>query len=259
MMYKRFFALFCFLSICFFTTTETLAQSRENEVDAQGRRQGAWKTYTPEGVLKFEGQFKDDKPFGTFTYYYADGKKRAVTTFEEGGKAHTEVYSKEGKKIADGNYIDKKRDGLWQFYSDFDGALISEEHYKDGQKEGEMINYYPDNGKIAEKVNFVKDWEDGPYYQYFEDGKIAAQGTYKAGMLVGDYKFFFMNGKVQLEGKYLNGQKEGDWHYYDKEGDLIKTEKFKAGKIVDVKVFKEIPEEEMKVIDEKELSKEMKK
>ena len=45
-----------------------------NKTDAQGRKQGSWQKFHPNGKLRYKGQFKDDKPIGTFQYYSDEGE-----------------------------------------------------------------------------------------------------------------------------------------------------------------------------------------
>ena len=41
-----------------------------NKVDSKGRKQGVWqKTYPNSRAIEYKGQFKDDKPVGTFYYF----------------------------------------------------------------------------------------------------------------------------------------------------------------------------------------------
>ena len=63
--------------ILVFTSGLSIAQL--NQTDSKGRKQGEWaKTYPKSRVYQYKGQFKDDKPIGTFTYYYESGKVKAV-------------------------------------------------------------------------------------------------------------------------------------------------------------------------------------
>ncbi|MFA8451357.1 MAG: toxin-antitoxin system YwqK family antitoxin [Bacteroidales bacterium] len=232
--------------LLFILSFNVFAQMTENVVDEQGKRQGVWKSYTPEGKLKFTGQFKDDQPYGTFTYYYPTGEKKAVTSFEEKGMANTQVFHKNGQLMAKGAYKNKKRDGKWLFYSDYDGKLVSEENYSNGIRNGNMINYFPESGKIAEQVNFKNDWEDGPYKQFYENGNLQVKGTYKQGKLVGEVFYYFSSGNTKVKGQYKNGVKEGYWSFYNEKGVLTKNEKYKNGKIVDTKEFIKTEPEEIK-------------
>ena len=54
-----------------------------NKTDASGRKQGVWKKYE-KGKLVYEGQFKDNVPYGTFRYYHTNGKLKSTTDFIQG-------------------------------------------------------------------------------------------------------------------------------------------------------------------------------
>ena len=57
-----------------------------NRTDEQGLKQGYWIKLDEEGMLKYEGTFKDNNPTGNFIYYYPDGVVRARSTFYDDGK-----------------------------------------------------------------------------------------------------------------------------------------------------------------------------
>ena len=41
----------------------------ENKIDANGQKQGEWKKYHENGMLRYIGTFKNDKPIDEFKYY----------------------------------------------------------------------------------------------------------------------------------------------------------------------------------------------
>ena len=45
----------------------------DNKTDVKGHKQGEWKKYHPNGMLRYVGNFKNDKPVGEFKYYYDTG------------------------------------------------------------------------------------------------------------------------------------------------------------------------------------------
>src|SRR5687768_5419253 len=55
-----------------------------NTTDAQGRKQGAWKKLDEQGTVIYVGQFKDDKPYGLFTYFDTEGFKMTEMDFGNG-------------------------------------------------------------------------------------------------------------------------------------------------------------------------------
>ncbi|MDQ3101147.1 MAG: hypothetical protein M3R08_07155, partial [Bacteroidota bacterium] len=61
----------------FFLITQVLVAQPPSELngsDAQGRKQGAWAKTWSNDTLRYEGQFKDDLPFGEFKHYDEEGR-----------------------------------------------------------------------------------------------------------------------------------------------------------------------------------------
>jgi antitoxin component YwqK of YwqJK toxin-antitoxin module len=84
----------------------TLNGQTVNQKDAQGRKQGVWqKTYPKSRALEYKGQFKDDKPVGTFTYYYQSTKVKATIKHDEKtGRSEALMYQESGVIFARGIY-----------------------------------------------------------------------------------------------------------------------------------------------------------
>ncbi|MEO6240313.1 MAG: hypothetical protein ABIQ40_03230 [Bacteroidia bacterium] len=71
----------------------------------------------------------------------------------------------------------------------------------------------------------------------------------KRGYLIGQYCKWNENGRLVIEGNFATteivyttiqdgigfGQKEGKWKYYDNNGKLLRSEKYKKGKLIDKK------------------------
>ena len=55
------------ISFCLFALTINAQQV--NQTDKNGLKQGRWeKTYT-NGAIRYQGQFRNDKPYGEFKYF----------------------------------------------------------------------------------------------------------------------------------------------------------------------------------------------
>ena len=97
--------------------------------------------------------------------------------------------------LREGNYIDGKKEGLWQNYYK-DGRLASEGNYIDGKKEG-LWEFYHDNGI---KIQILK-----------------SKGNYIDGKQEGLWEFYHDNSEVQIlksKGNYIDGKREGLWELY---------------------------------------------
>jgi len=202
-----------------------------NQVDDLGRKQGKWLKTFPNGVTKYEGQFRNDQPYGEFKYYYKDAKLKAVTHFSDDGIiAHTATYHENGNPMAKGKYINQQRDSTWNFYSDMDGSIVMKEDYKNGMLDGKSILFFPGKNQPDEITNYVQDVKEGPYLKYFPDGKIMTKGTYKNDRLEGDFNVYYDNGKTEIKGYYKNGIQIGNWQYFNEKGEPLTEKEYKKQK-----------------------------
>ncbi len=209
-----------------------------NVTDASGKKQGKWKKVDELGTCIYVGQFKDDTPFGIFTYFDTNGKKMTEMNFLNGGKVnYGKMYSISGKLQAQGKYINQQKDSVWTFYTE-DGLFLSEERYKNGKKEGKSVIYYPGTKQPAEIKYYKNNVEDSVWMQYYADGKKKAEGTYKMGNYEGRAVWYMQDGRVNIVGNYKNSLKDGIWEYYWQNPnnkfayELKGKETWKAGKMI---------------------------
>src|SRR5690554_1764970 len=81
--------------------------SQLNQVDEKGRKQGVWmKTYDDDhDLIRYKGQFKDNRPVGKFIYYYPNGKVRSIINHDENSnRSEAYFYHLNEKLIAHGIY-----------------------------------------------------------------------------------------------------------------------------------------------------------
>ena len=208
-----------------------------NQVDDQGHKQGNWRTVDEAGNLKFEGAFINDIPVGTFTFYYPDGKIRAVSVmFDNGKRSRTKLFHPNGRLMGEGNYLNKVKDSTWNYYSDFDGVRLSSEYYIEGALDGNVVNYYP-QGDVAEEIPYKMGLKDGVWKQYFTDGKLKLKATYINDMLEGMMFVYYQNGVPEVSGIYKNNFKDGPWLYFTDKGVAYKKETFLKGSLKKTETF----------------------
>lgn len=200
-----------------------------NNTDASGKKQGKWtKTYS-NGVPRYEGQFKNNMPYGDFKYYYESGSIKAVNSFSPDGIiCRSKNYHENGKLKAIGKYIKQKKDSTWTYYSEIDEVVILKENYKHGVLTGTVTAYYPENKKIAELTTYENGEKNGEFKKYFADGTIMAEGYFTKGLPDKAFVSYYPNGKTKVKGKYKNGLRVGEWKYYDEKGKSITEDEFKS-------------------------------
>lgn len=201
------------------------AQDQINVTDKNGKKQGVWKKYE-NGKLLYEGQFKDDVPYGIFKYYYPNGKLKSKTEFIQGvHKVRTVIYHDNGHKASEGAYIDQQKDGEWRYYSNRD-TLIKVENYQEGKRNGQWLTYSP-AGILLEECNYLKDKRNGLYKTYYLNGVVSLEEQYVAGKVNGKSTSYYPNQKISVTGNYHNGYHDGEWNSYDVNGKLRSTKVYK--------------------------------
>jgi len=152
----------------------------EYQVDAQGQRNGFYKSYNPDGILLFSYNYKNGKEHGNCIDYAGQREGREIYCY---GKALSERVMEDGKIISE-KYYSCDNNSNYLVYSK---KLISPNLY-------ENITYHK-NGKLNEKFNensfFQK--EKGMYERFYENGRLAEKGMIDNGKF-GKWIGFYENG-----------------------------------------------------------------
>lgn len=228
-----------------------------NVVDDQGLKQGLWVTKYPDNTtLKEYGAYADDKKDGAWSTFHPNGLINLVEYYKD-GELHGPTYaiSKKGELLKMLQYVDGKPDGKHHYY--FSGGRTKKiEHYENGLLEG-LVKENNRSGAPKEEATYSKGQKDGIAKWYFakEDCGVSNEYTYKMGQIhgpvrnyycggklksevqyvdnqrQGDYREFFEEGPIKTEGQYKDGKKDGTWVYYQEDGSVEKKEKYKNGEL----------------------------
>ena len=175
------------------------------------------KVFFPSGVMKS-------------IVHYKDGSSTATSKGIKHGSE--EVYYVNGKLAYKVNYINGKRDGFLRWH-ETDGHLIKETHFKMGKQHGWEKVYFP-NGTLQHSVKFVNDKREGYLKEYYDTAVLANSVKFVKGKREGPYKRYHDNGKLMSEVLYVHNFKEGQEKWYDRHGGLVKKERHKMDRPVDV-------------------------
>lgn len=209
----------------------------QNETDAQGRKQGHWVKTAKNGKKIKEGNFKDNYPVDTFYYYDSKGKVTIKNYFyDEGRKNYTWLMFPNGKVQAEGEYINKQKQGTWKYYNE-KGKRITEVEYKDNQKQGKETIYDDEGKEVLQITTFDKGKREGAFFKSLQSyGYYTA--NYKNDVLQGDYKEYYPTKLIRQKGQYINGNKEGKWLVYIPNGKVVQEFVYQKDELVeDVVVF----------------------
>ena len=235
----------------------------EGTYDKNGKKDGLWKYYHPNGRLKEKQKMEDGDGADTAYIYlpngllnlkipYEDGKiKGKVKMYKNGALTRSIPY--DDGSIGSGELIEYhpignvdvkysitegKANGVFKSYYD------SEEIYRtgkfdEGDLQGERTTYFR-TGDVSYKENFVDDLREEEYISYFRGGQIQAQGKFKEGNKIGSWEYFYRNGnKSKVQNFDDRGKENGLETKFTKEGWKISEHSFKKGVVDGYKYFNE--------------------
>ncbi len=205
-----------------------------NQTDSEGRRHGLWKKQYPNGRLVYEGHFRHGKPVGEWKRYHEGGQPKAVIVYaEDSDSAYTQLFNPRGKKVAEGNYIDKTRAGKWKFFSG--EQKIAAENYSRGLKHGVSKTFY-ETGELLQSTEWKDGIQEGKHQVFYKNGEPYMQCKYSNNQRNGLYFTYHQNGRVEMEAYYKNNLRHGDWKFYDEDGAHLYTLKYDDGKLLNPEV-----------------------
>lgn len=237
-----------------------------NQVDAQGRKQGRWMKLYKNGNLAYNVFFVDNRPVGEYKRFHENGQLQALLMYDSLGQhARAALFDETGRKIAEGNYIGKLKDSIWDYYSynrnvaEMEAEylnysvkkgevvyLVAKESYRNGVKHGIWTKYLPSGAK-TEETTYENDVENGLHRQFFPDGKVKVLITMKNGLRHGPYSLYYPDGDTDTEGVYVSGERHGVWKMYDIKGELIREINYRYGKVLNKEV---VDQEETELMEE---------
>jgi uncharacterized protein len=127
--------------------------------------------YNVDGTVEMKGEIRNGKEEGTFTWYYPNGNKKWIETFEKGISTDT----------------------IYCYYEN--GNLKRKAHppYRSNRK---SIEYY-ETGELK-IVSFINDGEsiDSTWTAYYQNGRIKETGRLMNGRRLGYWKYYDYDGQL---------------------------------------------------------------
>lgn len=216
-----------------------------NQTDSNGLRQGLWQKQQENGRLAYEGQFKDDKPVGEWKRYHPGGQLKALIEYK-GDTAYTQLFDVWRKKIAEGNYLNQQKEGVWRIYQN--NILVADESYQQGVRNG-IAHQYFENGKVMEESQWKNGKKDGDYQLFYPSGKPYIQCKMKEDQRHGLFLVYYENGLMEREAAYKNGLRDGEWQFFNQDGELAYTLFYAQGEILNPQVRDSIANLEMQELE----------
>ena len=199
-------------------------EEKINRKDAEGLKQGMWKTFYPNNAVKTEITYLDDKMNGYLKEYAINGSVVNTTKYISG------VLQTNAPELA-------KLDVRTEY---FEGGIVKfTGTYKEGVAQGIHREFSPEGKVIAAKIytdgvlmgEGILDTiglQQGKWKEYHTNGELKSQGEYINSKRVGEWKFFHPNGKTEQQGKYdRKGKAQGPWKWYHESGNILREESYR--------------------------------
>ncbi len=231
----RRYNLFSVLLIFIFVTGAFEVKAQVDQTDSRGMKEGKWIGYYQDGTVRYEGFFKDNKPAGLMKRYYQGGVLKAELSFYmQGSRSRAVLYDTTGKLFAKGNYVEARKDSVWNYYKD--GTLLFTDSYQNGKKCGSSRLFYPDG-----KIFIESEWKDGQlngsYKKYSTTGKLIMATRYLNNQSEGLCVVYNESGQEEVEGNYKANARNGAWTYYTPTGKVRYVLNYKNGEIQNPQVL----------------------
>jgi antitoxin component YwqK of YwqJK toxin-antitoxin module len=198
----------------------------EGEVSDVGALQGHWIEYYGTGEKRAEGEYKDGRKDGPWTFYHREGQVEQKGVYVAGLPQGEWVwFFTSGARHREERYRKGREDGASAEY-DTTGAVITQGEYIDGMKDGPWLYNVGDHKEVGAYKDGLK---DGEWVHTYVNGKRNFVGAFVNGDPKGKHRWWWPNGELKQEARYVGGLLEGDVNHYDEFGNLVLTIKYKNG------------------------------
>ena len=180
-----------------------------------GKIHGELKQFFKDKSLMTQTNYKEQEIDGEYVTFFQDGKKRIEGNYIMGKLAcEYKEWHANGKLSLHSYYKVGKKDGEHKSWNE-NGVLQVHSHYLDGNLDGEYKDYYP-NGELFHHSNWKDGFLEGEYKKYHQNGRLGCLCYYKNNLKHGEYKLFYESGRKYIVTNYVEDQEEGEKKvYYD--------------------------------------------
>lgn len=227
-------------------------------VYSNGVRNGRSRSWFKNGAPEQLAYYVNNVPNGEVYEYYQDSMPWSESEYKMGVRhgRYYQFHKKSGCPAIESYYKNGKLDSIRRVWSEVNCGLIEEEHYINGQKDGEFV-LYDFTGDTLTVKHFSKGLLNGEYLNYYNktqpeidpttgvvksyDTKrgIEVRGNYKDDKPDGFWEYGLVSNYQHREGNYEAGVMVGHWIFYDTKGRVLMEQDYdNDGNIVKEKLYK---------------------
>jgi antitoxin component YwqK of YwqJK toxin-antitoxin module len=200
-------------------------------VTTDGKKEGPWIDYYPEGNKKAEGYYNNGLKNNTWIYYYPKGSVEQTGSYQNGKlSGQWKWYYRNGNLRKEEYFIFGLLDGEYIEYADSVlPVIIAKGNYIQGEKEG---NWIYDIGDQKEYGKYVLGMKNGKWYRkYKSNDTLAFEGFYLQDLPDGKHIYYYPNQELKEIQYYDTGKKIKSWVKYDENGEIILVVQYRDDEI----------------------------
>ena len=193
----------------------TVVDGKKGEVTRLGE-----KMYYENGKLMYEKHFDNDRPTGTWHFFYDNGNPHAEVNFNNADlkKCDWKIYSRDG-----GDFYPDPYDSMRVLELTPDYRPLSVAYYIG---DTEMRYQFNDNYTINLRGMVKNGLKEGRWECFYANGQKMLEAQFSGGIENGAYNSYRENGLPYFRGFYINGKRANVWEYYDETGELADRKDF---------------------------------
>lgn len=134
----------------------------------------------------------------------------------------------EGQLREIGHWENGEQNGLFEAWTD-KGVLVDHGIFKDGERDGETVQYWPDTGKLKVKARYRAGKLNGLVEQYYPSGTVQLKHMYADHQLHGEALDYFENGQLRSSVNFEHGKQSGPFKLFSDDGQLLEEGMLKNG------------------------------
>ena len=170
---------------------------------------------------------RDGKPFSGRVKTLTDSGY-SIYAYKDGDLDGLNVVFSEGKLREIGHWESGLQNGLFEAWT-AEGILVDHGLFKDGERDGETIQYWPETGKLKVKAVYRAGKLNGMVEQYYPSGTIQLKHPYQDHQLHGEALDYFENGGLRSTVTFENGRQSGPFKLFAEDGKTIEEGTLKDG------------------------------
>jgi len=182
---------------------------------------GFVKEYSTEGILIFEGDFKNGVKYGKGKEYNSDKKLIYEGNFINGkrSKGKGKDFTISGKLKYEGEFLDGEWEGMGTEY-EINGEVVFKGEFKKGKRwKGWGKEFHCYGNKLEYEGEYLNGGRSGKGKEYSKNGELIFEGIFLNNKRwKGKGKEYFITGKLKYDGYYDNGVWNGEGIEYNNEG-----------------------------------------